>query len=184
MPSNVPGDGFQFGKLANNPCSTTLCDLGNGVHANGRQLANLIPSLVLSEYSRGPSNKHTSKSDPWVLKLNGSEPFAVNISSGLPKHMRDGRSRQKILPPSPLPKGYVINQQVENLHSAEIINAGLQAAQRAMNQTSVAAIGELKKIAEAKNDALSELGKKTLNTAKTTDSARILSLIWWEIYFV
>ena len=50
MPSKVPDNGFQFGKLANNPCSTTLYDLGNGVHANGRQLANLIPSLVLSEY--------------------------------------------------------------------------------------------------------------------------------------
>jgi hypothetical protein len=88
------------------------------------------------------------------LCISGSEPFAVKISSSLSKLMRDGRSRQRILPPSPLPKGYVINQQVENLRSADIINTGLQAAQRAMNQTSVAATGELKKIAEAKNDAL------------------------------
>jgi hypothetical protein len=33
--------------------------------------------------------------------------------------MRDGRSRQKIVPPSRLPKGYVMNQQVENLHTVQ-----------------------------------------------------------------
>jgi hypothetical protein len=36
-----------------------------------------------------------------------------------------------VKPPSPLPKGHVMTQQVENLHSAEMINTGLQAAQRA-----------------------------------------------------
>jgi uncharacterized protein involved in exopolysaccharide biosynthesis len=82
----------------------------------------------------------------------------VEISANLSKNMRDGRSRQKIVPPSRLPKGYVMNQQVEILHSAETINAGLQAAQSAMNQTSAAAIGELKET-EAKNDALNALGK-------------------------
>ena len=54
----------------------------------------------------------------------------------------------------------MINQQVDNLHSAETINTGIQAAQSAVNQTSVAAIGELTKIAEAKNDAINELDQK------------------------
>ena len=121
MPSEVPHGGFQFGNLAQNPCSTTVYDLGNGVSATGRELRNYIPSLVRSEYLGDPSKKkHTSKGDPgWMLKLNDSEPFAVKISANLSKNMRDGRSRQKIVPPSRLPKGYVMNQQVENLHTVQ-----------------------------------------------------------------
>jgi hypothetical protein len=90
MPSKVPDDGFQFGKLAKNPCSTTLYHLSNGVHATGRQLANYIPSLVHSEFTRNPTNKHTGKNDPgWMLEFSGSKPFAVKISSATSKEIRD-----------------------------------------------------------------------------------------------
>ena len=144
-----------------------LCTISATVSANGRQLANYIPSIVHSEYTRDPSNKHTSKSDPgWMLKLNDSEPFAVKISANLSKKMRDGCSRQKIVPPSRLPNGFVVRQQVENLHRAEQINAGLQAAQSAVNQTSVATTDELKETAEAKNVAFNALSKSVTQNSE------------------
>jgi hypothetical protein len=73
MPSKVPDDGFQYGKLAKNPYSTTVYNSGNGVLATGRQPANYTPSLVLSEYTRSPTNKHTGKSGPgWMPEFSGS----------------------------------------------------------------------------------------------------------------
>jgi hypothetical protein len=101
-----------------------------------------------------------------MLKLNDSEPFAVKISANLSKQMRDGCSRQKIVLPSRLPNGFVMKQQVQNLHRAEQINAGLQAAQSAVNQTSVATTDELKETAEAKNVAFNALSKSVTQNSE------------------
>jgi hypothetical protein len=114
-----------------------------------------------------------------MLKFRGSKPFAVKISSGASKQMLDGSNRQRILLPSSLPKGFVLNQQVDNLHRSEIIiNTGIQAAHSAVNQTSVATIGELTKKAEANNDAFTMSSvKKSLNATQTRRRAWKLSLM-------